>query len=267
MPCPPPSILADSAPVAASDSSQAFGSPMQARLQRGFVLHRRPFSNTSLLLELFVAEHGRLAVIAKGALRRRSAQAALLQPFQPLWLGWSGRGDIKTLTGAEAGGRAIALVGARLYCGFYVNELLMRLWPRQEAPEQLFLAYQMVLDALSGQAPVDMELRQFELSLLAAMGYGLVLDRVIDGGFEVRRDRRYVLIPDQGLRQAIAPKEESISGETLYRLAHGEALEAPHRQEAKALLRRALAPHLGDRPLRSRELFRAYSPPRPTAED
>ncbi|MBK5970556.1 MULTISPECIES: DNA repair protein RecO [Thiorhodovibrio] len=234
---------------------------MQARLQRGFVLHRRPYANTSLLVEFFTAEEGRLAMVAKGAKRGRSPQAALLQPFQPLWLGWSGRGEVKTLTRAEAAGRAINLIGARLYCGFYVNELLMRLSPRQEAPEALFAAYQLVLDALTEPEPPDLGLRQFELRLLAAMGYELVIDRLADEGVAVRNDEHYVLIPEQGLRRALAPGPESVRGETLSRLAAGEPLDAVHRREAKALLRRALAPHLGDRPLRSRELFR----PRPGA--
>ncbi|EIC22633.1 DNA repair protein RecO [Thiorhodovibrio frisius] len=230
---------------------------MQARLQRGFVLHRRPYANTSLLLELFTAEDGRLAMVAKGAKRARSTQAALLQPFQPLWLGWTGRGEVKTLTRAEAAGRALSLIGTSLYCGFYVNELLMRLWPRQEAPESLFPAYQMVLEALSSSDSPDLGLRQFELSLLAAMGYALDLNRLADEDIAVRSEEHYVLYPEQGLRRALAAGPESVSGETLGRLVRGEALEPRHRREAKTLLRRALAPHLGNKPLRSRELFRA----------
>lgn len=234
---------------------------MQAPLQRGFVLHRRPYANTSLLLELFTAENGRLATVAKGAKRGRSTQAALLQPFQPLWLGWSGRGEVKTLTRAEAAGRALSLTGTRLYCGFYVNELLMRLWPRQEAPEGLFAAYQMVLETLSQAELPDLGLRQFELRLLTAMGYGLDLDRVADEGVAVCPEGHYLLYPEQGLRSALAPGPESVSGETLVRLARSEAMEPRHRREAKALLRRALAPHLGNKPLRSRELFRPLSYP------
>lgn len=239
---------------------------MQASLQRGFVLHRRAYANTSLLVECFTAEEGRLAMIAKGAKRGRSPTAALLQPFQPLWLGWSGRGEVKTLTRAEAAGRPLGLSGTRLYCGFYINELLMRLWPRQEAPEALFAAYQLVLDALSGAEPPDLGLRQFELRLLAGMGYELIIDRVAEEGVAVRPEEHYVLIPELGLRRALAPGPASVCGETLRRLARGEPLEAKHRREAKALLRQALAPHLGDRPLRSRELFRPQTGARPGFE-
>ncbi|WPL17232.1 Recombination protein O [Thiorhodovibrio winogradskyi] len=238
---------------------------MQISLQRGFVLHRRPYANTSLLLELFTAEHGRLATLAKGAKRSKSTQAALLQPFQPLWLAWTGRGEVKTLTRAEAAGRALGLIGTNLYCGFYVNELLMRLWPRQEAPESLFSAYQMVLDALTRSDPPDLGLRQFELSLLAAMGYALDLTRLADENVAVRPGEHYLLFPDQGLRRALAPGPASVSGETLGRLVRGEALEPQHRREAKTLLRRALAPHLGNKPLRSRELFRSLPSQEPSA--
>lgn len=231
---------------------------MQTALQRGFVLHRRAYADTSLLLELFTAEQGRFAAIAKGAQRRRSALAGVLQPFRPLWLGWSGRGEVKTLTRAEAAGRPLSLVGTRLYCGFYVNELLMRLWPRQEGPGSLFPAYQLVLEVLGCAETPDLGLRQFELSLLAAMGYGLVLDRVADDGTPVCPDRHYILIPEQGMRPALAPGPNSVSGDTLCRLARGAALEQNHRREAKRLLQRALAPHLGNRPLRSRELFSGH---------
>ncbi len=235
---------------------------MQARLQPGFVLHRRAYANTSLLLEVFIAEHGRLAMIAKGAKRGRATQAALLQPFQPLWLGWTGRSEVKTLTRAEAAGRALQLTGTRIYCGLYLNELLMRLWSRQEAPEALFVAYQLALEQLATSAEPESGLRQFELSLLDPMGYELVLDQVAGEGVRVRDGDHYVLIPEQGLRPALAPGPATVSGETLGRLARGEPLlAAAQRREARGLLRCALAPHLGSRPLRSRELFRMLPTP------
>jgi DNA repair protein RecO (recombination protein O) len=237
---------------------------MQGVLQHGFILHRRAYANTSLLLEVFTSEQGRLATLAKGAQRGRSPKAALLQAFQPLWLGWSGRGEVKTLTHVEAAGRPLALSGRQIYCGLYVNELLMRLWPREEEPLGLFVAYQNVLDALTGSEPPDICLRHFELNLLAAMGYGLVLDQVAEDGTPVRAEHYYALVPELGLRRALASGPGAVSGETLQRLARGGPLEPRHRQEAKKLLRCALAPHLGERPLRSRELFLAQAAVKPT---
>jgi DNA repair protein RecO (recombination protein O) len=236
---------------------------IKGALQRGFVLHRRDYSNTSLLLEVLVIEQGRFAAIAKGAKRARSPLAALLQPFQPLWLGWSGRGEVKTLTGVEAADRTLELRGPRLYCGFYVNELLMRLWPRQEIPDALFAAYQQVLEELAGdEVEAELGLRQFELRLLAAMGYELVLDRLADHGEPLKPQGRYVVQPDQGVYPALASDAAIdggavLTGETLLRLARGESMNPVQRREARDLMRRALAPHLGSKPLRSRELFQS----------
>lgn len=169
-------------------------------LKRGFVLHRRDYRNTSLLLELFTAEEGRLACVAKGAKsapRGRSALAAQLQPFQPLWLGWVGRGEVKTLTRAEAAGPSIALSAERLYCGFYLNELLLRLVDREDPHEALFVFYQQALADLALE-PLDAVLRRFELRLLEELGYALDL-RFDRQGRPVELARCYRYLPGEGL--------------------------------------------------------------------
>ncbi len=258
-------------------------------LKRGFVLHRRDYRNSSLLLEVFSAETGRLACLAKGAKaapKGRGALASLLQPFQPLWLHWVGRGEVKTLTRAEAAGAAIALSGERLYCGFYLNELLMRLLARDDPQEPLFVFYQQALVDLATEA-VDAVLRRFELRLLEELGYA----------FDPRRDRHgtpidprrcYGYSPNEGLEPMpdvdlaplldprldprLAPTPEAavaadpnlapvalVSGATLQRLAAGAALSPRETRAARDLMRAALAPHLGPKPLRSRELFRRRS--------
>lgn len=278
-------------------------------LKRGFVLHRRDYRNTSLLLELFTAEEGRLACVAKGAKsapRGRSALAALVQPFQPLWLGWVGRGEVKTLTRAEAAAPSIALVAERLYCGFYLNELLLRLVDRDDPHEALFVFYQQALADLATE-PLDAVLRRFELRLLEELGYALDL-RYDRQGEPIDPARSYHYCPDVGLdpvpgsdvrrapanavAEAIgseAPVAERpfpgsgdsgalassalagevsdaaeltaapgvlVSGVTLERLASGTPLQRTDTPAARALMRAALAPHLGPKPLRSRELFR-----------
>ncbi|MBK1617465.1 DNA repair protein RecO [Lamprobacter modestohalophilus] len=293
-------------------------------LKRGFVLHRRDYRNTSLLIELFTADEGRLVCVAKGAKsapRGRSALAALLQPFQPLWLGWVGRGEVKTLTRAEAAAPSIALVAERLYCGFYLNELLIRLLDREDPHEALFVFYQQALADLASE-PLDAVLRRFELRLLEELGYALDLRSDRQGKpIEPVHDYRYT--SDQGLnpvpglgvsfndpvaalhtgarmretqiaddavcepagaeRFAVetsadktSPDETSpdkispaiaqaaatevmISGGTLQRLASGAPLQRGDLAPARALMRAALAPHLGPKPLRSRELFRRPS--------
>lgn len=247
------------------------GPAPRGQLTRGFVLHRRDYSNTSLLLEVFSAEHGRLPLIAKGAKaarRDRAGLAALLQPFQPLWLAWSGRGEVRTLTRAEAGGAALALAGDALYCGFYVNELLMRLLARNDPHEGLFVHYQRVLAGLAAAAELGTVLRHFELGLLAELGYRLEVSRE-DSGAPIEPGCRYLFRPERGLERAPSDRvadgatPAGVSGAMLLRLAAGEPLGGTDAREARALLRAALAPHLGGRPLTSRTLFRRAGPARP----
>lgn len=228
-----------------------------SHLQRCLLLHRRDYSNTSLLVEVFSGTQGRFPAIAKGARRGRNGTAALLQPFQPLWLTWSGRGEVRTLGRAEAAGVALALSGDHLYCGFYLNELLMRLLARDDPQEDLFAYYLAALQGLAAGQAVDPVLRRFELRLLQVLGYGLVLDREADSGLAVESGGRYDYIPERGL-QAVADgvREQGFCGETLLRLATEQDLDGDQIREARRLLRAALAPHLGPRPLASRELFR-----------
>ena len=228
------------------------------RLQQAFVLHRRDYSDTSLLLEVFTAAHGRLPLIAKGAKRPRAAGAALLQPFTPVLLAWTGRGEVRTLVRVEPAGRPLGLHGDALYCGFYVNELLMRLLGRQDPHEILFVFYQAVLEELAAGADVDTPLRRFELRLLAELGYQPMLDRETNGGAPVQPHHHYIYSSEQGLLPAGPVRTDgAISGETLRRLTDGEPLSGLHAREARALTRLLLAPHLGERPLHSRALFAA----------
>lgn len=233
-------------------------------LQRCFVLHRRDFSNTSLILELFSAGHGRQAVLAKGAKqprRGRPAGSEVLQPFRPLLLSWSGRGEVKTLLRSEPAGAAIALPGKVLYCGLYLNELLVRLLRRGDPHEALFAFYHAALTSLAAGEDLQTVLRRFELWLLREIGYAVVLDREAGSGRPVSPERFYVYEHESGLRAAgTGEGQQTVSGETLLHLAAGKPLDGPTAQEAKLLTRRLLAPYLGERPLKSRELFRNLGP-------
>jgi DNA repair protein RecO (recombination protein O) len=233
------------------------------QLQPAYVLHRRDYGDTSLLLEVFSAGGGRLPLVAKGARRGRRAggtQAALLQPFAPLLLAWTGRGEVRTLTHAEAAGRPLALLGDALYCGFYVNELLLRLLGRDEADQVVFGAYQQALAGLAA-GELEMPLRRFELSLLEQLGYLPPLDREAETGAPVRPDLRYVCDPERGPLAAVTADAAAVAGATLLALQAGEPLSGAGVREARDLLRRLLAPHLGDKPLLSRTLFAARRRP------
>jgi DNA repair protein RecO (recombination protein O) len=233
-------------------------------LFQAFVLHRRDYGNTSLLLDLFATGRGRFPAIAKGARRPRHGTSALLQPFQPLWLDAVGRGEVLTLTRVEAAAPAIGLLGRPLLCGFYLNELLVRLLGRDDPHDSLFAFYHAALTGLASGDDLETVLRQFEIRLLDELGYALGLDVEADGGEAVVAEGLYMLDPGHGVRRARANETADgavgpIGGATLLALARGDRL-APHQlRESRALLRRLLEPHLGGRPLKSRELFRRWS--------
>lgn len=223
-------------------------------LVSAFVLHRRRYRENSLLLELFTLPHGRLPVIARGAAAARSRRRGLLQPFVPLLVRWRGRGEVVTLDRAEADGAPRLLQGRALFSAFYLNELLMRLLPRQDAAPALFHLYRETLARLD-EPHLETSLRHFELRLLQELGYGIDLGRTVDGE-PVRSTGRYRVLPQAGLVPAEG-SAQGVSGTTLLALACGESpLTGEQQREARQLLRSLLAPHLGDRPLKSRELFR-----------
>lgn len=225
--------------------------------QRCFVLHRREYRNTSLLVEVFGAEPGRFPAIARGAKASPRVPAGLLQPFQPLWMSWSGRGEVKTLRSVEAAGPPLPLEGKALYCGFYVNELLMRLTGRNDPQEGLFGPYSQSLAGLASGADPGQVLRTFELALLRELGYAPQLAREADTGAPVRQDGNYLYELERGpLGTLNAPGTGGlVSGRTLLALDAGAPLSPSEALEARELLRRLLGRYLGERPLKSRELF------------
>ena len=226
-------------------------------LLQAFVLHRRDYGDTSLLVEVFAGGLGRFPAIAKGARRARNPASALLQPFQPLWLGGVGRGEVRTLTRVEAAGRAVPLAGRALPCGFYLNELLMRLLGRHDPHDPLFAFYHAALSALGAGSDLETPLRQFELRLLEELGYAPSLDREAGSGAPVEPGRFYVV--EAGLGPRVSAEDRgSVSGAILLGLTKGDVLDPAQQRQARALLRGLLEPHLGPKPLKSRELFRGW---------
>ena len=214
---------------------------------RCWVLHRRPYRNSSLLVDLFSAAQGRLAVVARGGQRE-----PLLQPFRPLLAHWGGRGELRSLRSVEAAGITVSLQGEALYCGLYLNELLVRLLHRDDPQPDLVNAYETALELLAvADSPLDVVLRHFEMRLLDAMGYALTLQHDIQDQ-PLQAGRRYRLLPDQGL---VVDASGPYAGAILNDIASGHWHD-DSRRIARDLMREALAPHLGDRPLVSRSLFR-----------
>jgi DNA repair protein RecO (recombination protein O) len=238
---------------------------MRVFQQPAFVLHTSDYRETSLLVEAYSRNHGRIGLIAKGARRPKTGLRAALNPFQPLLLGWSGKSDLVTLTAAEPDQSALVLNGEALYCGFYMNELLMRLLHRHDPHERLFDAYQSALVRLQTGGEYDVTLRIFEKNLLQELGYGLVLDREVTTNTPIEPNRIYDFLPERGPVPADGVQTDGvkIQGRSLLALAAGEFNDAQELREAKRLMRSMLAPHLGERPLYSRELFQRLKVPAP----
>lgn len=221
----------------------------RVQLEPGYLLAVRAYRETSALLEVFTAAHGRTGLVARGTRGPKSKLRGLLQPFQPLLLSWSERGELGTLSTAEAAGAPVALTGEAVFSGWYLNELLLRLLARHDPHPGLFEAYQRTLHVLVDADPAR-ALRRFELQLLSELGYGFHVPE------DLATDRWYGYDPEGGLRIA-EPGPESYRGSSLRALADESLETAESLSDARRLLRAALAPHLGGRALRTPELLRA----------
>jgi DNA repair protein RecO (recombination protein O) len=235
-------------------------------LQPGFVLHSRPYGDTSALLEVFGAESGRVGLVARGVRGPRSKRRGLLQPFNELLLSWQGRGELGTLADVESRGAPVFLAGGALISGFYLNELLMRLLRRDDPHPEVYSAYRGAVAALAAGEPQAPLLRVFEKRLLEGLGYGLMLgeDRL---GDPVRADAHYRYLPEEGPEPvAAAQPGHTVEGVLLLRLAAEKAHPSLADPALARLLRQALAPYIGERPLKSRELYRQFLHSQPHPE-
>jgi DNA repair protein RecO (recombination protein O) len=229
----------------------------RTQLEPAWLLHHRPWSDTSRILDLLTRGRGRLTVFAHGARRPKSPWRSVLMPFQPLLVSWSGTGDGGTLTGAEIGGVVAAMPPAQLLSAFYLNELLLRLLPKEDRHERLYDAYG---DALAGlrARPGHLALREFERVLLDELGYGVDLGRDAGSGATVEADRYYHFEPGRGV---YAVREggagDALSGQDLIAVARGEFAGAGPRDAARRIFGAAIAHCLEGRGLASREVMMA----------
>ncbi|MCP9269781.1 DNA repair protein RecO [Xenorhabdus sp. XENO-1] len=227
--------------------------------QRVFVLHGRPYSETSLLLDFFTENEGRVRVLAKGARRRRSHLKGCLQPFTPLLVRWSGKGEIKTLRDADPISLALPLTGSVLYSGLYVNELLSRVLEQGAAYPALFFDYLQCLQSLAAsEYTPEYALRRFELALLTNMGYGVDYLHCAGSGEPVSDTMTYRYREEKGFIASLVVDHFSFTGNELKALAAGEFTDSLTLKAAKRFTRIALKPYLGGKPLKSRELFRQF---------
>ena len=224
------------------------------QLEPAYVLHSRSFRETSLIVEAFTREHGRVAVVARGVKSPRSRWRNVLQPFRPLLLSWNQKSDLGTLTAADQVASPPALQGQALYCGLYLNELLMRLLHRGDPHAEVFERYRHLLSELASEASPQPLLRVFEKHLLEAIGYAMLLDREYESGAEIQTHRWYDYRPQRGPVAVSGPGKNRVSGAALLAL-HTETLQAENLPELRMLMRSIIGYHLGDKPLASLSLF------------
>jgi DNA repair protein RecO (recombination protein O) len=241
-------------------------------LEQGFVLHQRPYRNTSLIVDCLTALHGRQTLVAQGARRSGSRQAAVLQPFRRVLLSWVRRGELGRLIHVEADAAEAGIHGDALIAAFYLNELLLRLVPSGDHNDAILSCYSSCLELLAETHDAARPLRLFELELLEALGYRLDLEQDFRTGEPIVPDGNYVLEHESGLtatgadptmahpvmaNSAMAnPTMETFSGTHLVSLREHRLDDPASLAAAKRLLGRILRHHLGDRPLKTRRVMR-----------
>jgi DNA repair protein RecO (recombination protein O) len=228
----------------------------RAEQEAGFVLHTYPYKETSLIVELFTRRFGRVALLARGARRPRSAMRGVLLSFHPLRLSWSVSTELGNLIAAEWAGALQPLAGQGLMCGFYLNELLLRLLPRDDAHEALFDAYTEALGRLCHDSSPAV-LRAFEKRLLAELGYAPLLDRDAQSR-PIDPERLYVYEPERGPSLADGARSDAliVRGKTLLDVAADDYSSAETRDEARTLMRALIGERLHGQVLHTRTVLR-----------
>ena len=225
--------------------------------REAFVLHSYPYRETSLLVDVFARGFGRVSMVARAARSPRSALRGVLLAFQPLALSWFGKGEVRTLARAEWLGGHPRLQGDALMCGFYLNELLIRLLPREDPHDALFARYGEALQQLACVSDTAPALRSFERALLKELGYAMTLERDSASGRAVDPAKSYRYDPERGPIEANGGGGDSVvSGRTLLDMARDDYADPLTQQQAKVLMRALLDHRLENQPLKSRRIFR-----------
>ena len=228
----------------------------RAQQQSAFILHHRPFRDTSQILDIITAEHGKLALVARGSRGARSRLKGLLRPFMPLSLSWVQRSDLGTLTGAEVNGAPLRLTGDALLSGYYINELVLHFLHRHDPQPEIFAAYGTTIAALASGESVPASLRKFEIELLRQVGYALNVEYESGSGAGVSPDANYEYRFEQGpVRVERNSGALVFSGAELMAIGAQQFEQADILRAASRLLREVIAFHLGGKELKSRKVL------------
>ena len=258
-----PDPKVDTSAAVATPPAQKRRAPGQQRTvgtrvtgQPAFVLHSYPYKETSLIVELFTRDFGRVALIAKGAKRPHSQLRGVLQTFQPLTTGWTGKNELRTLTDADWVGGMLPLEKTALLCGFYLNELLVKLTARDDAHAKLFDHYVSTLNQLAHNEPPPIVLRKFEMALLKQTGVAADLTRCTVTRTKVQPDVHYVVDPERGPRPERAEDSAPrVAGKTLLDMEREDYTDPATQAQSKQLMRYLLSWHLGGAPLNTRQIL------------
>ncbi len=233
--------------------------PRRVELTPGYLLHHRPWRDTSRILEVLTREYGRLTLFARAVRGPAARLAPVLQPFRPLLFSWSGRGEAPLLTHAERADNCAALPPECVLAAFYLNELLLKLTTRHDALPELFDHYHATLAALRARAPLEPALRMFEKRLLELLGYGLELTSEAGSGAPLEPQGYYQFRPAQGLVRASARLAGALCGASLIGLREENLSGARALEDARRVLQTALAACLEGRPLATRAVARSMA--------
>src|SRR5450830_1071246 len=224
--------------------------------QPGFVLHSWPYKETSLIVDVLTRDYGRIALIAKGAKRPHSQLRSVLQTFQPLQFAWTGKSEMRILTSAEWVGGMLPLEKSALLCGFYLNELLVKLLARDDAHPALFDHYVSTLNQLAHGESAPIVLRKFERALLKETGVVVDWTRCVTNGKAVEPDEMYVVDPEQGVRfPRLSDAWPKVSGKTLLDMEKEDYSDLNTQTQSKFLMRSLLSHHLGGAQLNTRQIL------------
>ncbi len=224
--------------------------------QPGYILHHRPFRDTSQILDIVTRDHGKIAVVARGSRSSKSRLAGVLRPFLPLKVSWVAKSDLGTLTGAEAAGPPAGMMGDALLSAYYVNELLLHFLHRSDPQPEIFALYEEVINALAGTLDVAASLRSFELEFLSLLGYAVNLQHEFDGHEPLQPDRYYQYRMEQG-PVAVERREGALvfTGSVLTGVAEQRFSDPEILRAANRLLREIIGFHLGGKELKSRKVL------------
>lgn len=230
--------------------------PVRVLAQPAFVLHSYPYKETSLIIEVFTRQYGRLALVAKGAKRPHSSLRGALQTFQPLTISWSGKSDLQTLTTAEWVGGMPPLEKNALLCGFYMNEMIIKLLQRDDPQPLLFDEYVATINQLAHVEPVPILLRKFEMNLLKMAGVLNDLSFCMQQRCTVLPEALYVVEPESGTRPAQdGDAGLKVCGKTLIDMQNADYSDATTQAQSKLLMRALLAHHLHGKPIHTRQIL------------